>query len=538
MSWAIASAVRGTARPATPFGLLLQPGRVAPKPAGRLGKPPLLAGRVSRLSSWRRFPAGVGDAWDSVRTKVGALLPEGDVPALCSDGNLPELPPEETDVVVVGGGVMGWSTAYWLARKGATALRKRQRVLLVEKDPQYKRASSVLAVGGIRQQFSLPENIHMSMYGAFFLRNIKDHLTIPGEDPPEVFFNPSGYLMLASEKEAANMEEKHRNLLRENCKVDLLSPTQLKTKFPWINTEGIALATYGLENEGWFDPWALLQALRRKALSMGVYYYNGEVTVRVRASVCMCIRVCCAVCVRTCTWVQVMAPHSRVYQPVDCSMVVNATGAWMGQVARMAALGSDAQGLGAYGRVTHTLPDTRPEFGPLLPQLPIGPRKRYVFVFHCPDGPGLDCPLVVDPSGAYFRREGITGNYIGGMSPPPEEEPSVDNLDVDYDYFQEKVWPLLAHRVPAFQSLKVHSAWAGYYEHNEFDSNGVIGFLPEVPNLLHVGGFSGHGLQHAAAAGRAAAEILADGELTTLDLRRLTPTRILDGEPLLEDYIV
>ncbi|XP_061417533.1 LOW QUALITY PROTEIN: FAD-dependent oxidoreductase domain-containing protein 1 [Lethenteron reissneri] len=538
MSWAIASAVRGTARPATPFGLLLPPGRVAPKPAGRLGKPvfssppPPLAGRVSRLSSWRRFPAGVGDALDSVRTKVGALLPEGDVPTLCSDGNLPELPPEETDVVVVGGGVMGWSTAYWLARKGATALRKRQRVLLVEKDPQYKRASSVLAAGGIRQQFSLPENIHMSMYGAFFLRNIKDHLTIPGEDPPEVFFNPSGYLMLAGEKEAANMEEKHRNLLRENCKVDLLSPTQLKTKFPWINTEGIALATYGLENEGWFDPWALLQALRRKALSMGVYYYNGEVTG-----------------FKFSNWmgnsstpiihkVYVMAPHSRVYQPVDCSMVVNATGAWMGQVARMAALGSDAQGLGAYGRVTHTLPDTRPEFGPLLPQLPIGPRKRYVFVFHCPDGPGLDCPLVVDPSGAYFRREGITGNYIGGMSPPPDEEPSVDNLDVDYDYFQEKVWPLLAHRVPAFQSLKVHSAWAGYYEHNEFDSNGVIGFLPEVPNLLHVGGFSGHGLQHAAAAGRAAAEILADGELTTLDLRRLTPTRILDGEPLLEDYIV
>lgn len=92
--------------------------------------------------------------------------------------------------------------------------------------------------------------------------------------------------------------------------------------------------------------------------------------------------------------------------------------------------------------------------------------------------------------------------------------------------------------LPSHSHRQVHSAWAGYYEHNEFDSNGVIGFLPEVPNLLHVGGFSGHGLQHAAAAGRAAAEILADGELTTLDLRRLTPTRILDGEPLLEDYIV
>ena len=72
-------------------------------------------------------------------------------------------------------------------------------------------------------------------------------------------------------------------------------------------------------------------------------------------------------------------------------------------------------------------------------KLPVGKRKRYVYVVHCPDGPGLNCPMVIDPSGLYFRREGMAGLYLVGMSPSPQDEPATDNLDVDYDYFNEKV---------------------------------------------------------------------------------------------------
>ncbi len=87
--------------------------------------------------------------------------------------------------------------------------------------------------------------------------------------------------------------------------------------------------------------------------------------------------------------------------------------------------------------------------------VPVEPRKRYVYCVHAPKGPGLNCPIVIDPSGVYFRREGYGGHYLTGRSPAFSEEPQIDDLDVDYDWFQDKVWPVLAHRVPAFNELKV-----------------------------------------------------------------------------------
>ena len=74
------------------------------------------------------------------------------------------------------------------------------------------------------------------------------------------------------------------------------------------------------------------------------------------------------------------------------------------------------------------------------------PFCRYVYNFHAPRGPGLSTPLVVDPSGAYFRREGMGNHYLCGMSPEEHEEPDVNNPDVDYEWFENKIWPILANR--------------------------------------------------------------------------------------------
>ncbi|KAG5279132.1 hypothetical protein AALO_G00074410 [Alosa alosa] len=188
----------------------------------------------------------------------------------------PGLPPERVDILIVGGGVVGWSIAYWLKRR--TKPRDSLRVLVVEKDPTYAQASTVLSAGGIRQQFSLAENIQLSLASADFLKNINDHLGVLNEDPVDLQFNHSGYLFIASEKGAHVMETNYQTQRHAGAKVKLLSPTQLKVMFPWINTDGVALASYGLENEGWFDPWTLLYAFRRKALSMGVEQCFGEVT--------------------------------------------------------------------------------------------------------------------------------------------------------------------------------------------------------------------------------------------------------------------
>ncbi|XP_053547515.1 FAD-dependent oxidoreductase domain-containing protein 1 [Bombina bombina] len=446
--------------------------------------------------------------------KLKEALPTSNWSPLPPTGHLP---PERADVVIVGGGVLGWSVAYWLKQKSR---RDALRVVVVERDPTYCRASTVLSAGGIRQQFSLPENILMSLYSAQFLRTINEHLGVANEDPIDIQYNPSGYLFLASQDGATTLEQNYKIQREIGAQVSLMSPEQLKKKFPWVNTDGVALASYGLENEGWLDPWSLLNAFRRKALSMGVYVCHGEVTGFTEKTRDMVTDDGDPVTFRRIRQVIVQVPKSLETQYVECALVINAAGAWSGKVAEMAKIG-----------IGH--PDSLEGV-----KLPIEPRKRYIYVFHCPDGPGLDCPLLIDSSGAYFRRDGLGGNYIGGLSPSEDEEPDVENLEVDYDFFHQKVWPLLAHRVPTFECLKVKTGWAGYYDYNTFDQNGVLGMHPLVNNMFFACGFSGHGLQHSPAVGRAIAELIVDTRFTTLDLSSLSFQRFCTGEPLLEKNIV
>lgn len=180
--------------------------------------------------------------------------------------------------------------------------------------------------------------------------------------------------------------------------------------------------------------------------------------------------------------------------------------------------------------------------GVLSVPLPIEPRKRFVYVFKCNEGSGeaqLNTPLTIDPNGVYFRREGLSGCYLGGRSPEcVEKEPSIDNLDVDYQYFDTDVWPHLAHRVPKFEGVKVQSAWAGFYEYNRFDENGIIGTHPAYHNLYFAAGFSGHGIQQAPAVGRAVSEMIIDGGFMEIDLTRLSFDRIIVDQPMYENNIV
>ncbi|XP_077162571.1 FAD-dependent oxidoreductase domain-containing protein 1 isoform X2 [Paroedura picta] len=429
-----------------------------------------------------------------------------------------DLPPEQVDIIIVGGGIIGWSIAFWLKikepRKGGI------RVIVIERDIQYTKASTVLSVGGIRQQFSTPENIKMSQFSANFLRSVNDYLGISNEPPIDIQFNPMGYLFLASEEGAATLEENVKIQRTEGAEVSLLSPTQLKKKYPWLNTDGVALASHGLENEGWFDPWTLLNALRRKAMSLGVGQSLGEVMSFSCSSNQLVTEDGVDVNFSRIVFVNVQLPDSIECFPIECSMVVNAAGAWSGRVAEMAGIGTGP-------------PDSLTGI-----KLPVEPKKRYVYVWNCPMGPGLETPMLIDTSGAYFRREGIGGNYLGSISPTEEEEPDIKDLEVDHEFFQEKVWPKLAHRVPAFESLKVKSSWAGYYDYNTFDQNPVIGLHPLVANLYLASGFSGHGLQHSLAVGNCIAELILEGKYKTIDLARFSFDRIIRDKKMLERNII
>ncbi|KAK3880138.1 hypothetical protein Pcinc_015340 [Petrolisthes cinctipes] len=422
--------------------------------------------------------------------------------------------PAHCDVLIVGGGIMGTSIAYHLKEKALQGLN----VVVVEQDKSYKQASTVLSLGGIRQQFSIPENILLSQYGAEFLRHAHRWLSLEGQDPPDVQFKPHGYLTLASEK---GLQKLHNNfqLQREmGCHMELLSGHHLKDRFPWLNTDGAEAGVLGLQGEGWFDPWALLMSLKQKAVSLGVEYVEGKVTGMEGETLDdMVLEGKARANVKNLRHAKVQLSNGET-RDIKFAIVVVAAGAWTGQMARMVGIGE--------GHDIMSVP------------VPVEPRKRYVYCFHAPEGPGLDAPLTIDPNGTYFRREGLRGLYLCGQSPPPDQEPDTQDLHVDEDFFYKVVWPSLANRIPSFNEIKLHSSWAGFYDYNTFDQNAIVGLHPMVSNMYLVTGFSGHGIQQALGVGRAIMEAILEGEYKTINLERFAFERVLIDDPLYEENII
>ena len=387
-------------------------------------------------------------------------------------------------VVVVGGGVVGSSVAYFLASHP----RFSGHVRVIERDPTYRRASSALSASAIRQQFSTAVNIDISRFGIEFLRTAGARLAV-GDDRPDVGLCEPGYLFLATDAGRRVLERNHRLQRERGVDVALLNPAGLQARFPWLTTDDIAAGSLGLSGEGWFDGYSLLQAFGRKARSLGVPYVTQEVSGFVRAGP----RVEAAV----------LADGTRV----ACDVVVNAAGPWAAAVA--ARLGVD---------------------------LPVRARRRCVFVLACRT-PLPRCPLVIDPSGVWFRPEGPY--FLCGISPAEgEADPDDAPLDVDDRLFYDTIWPVLAARVRAFEAVKLVRSWAGYYEMNIVDHNGIVGPHPHLANVFFANGFSGHGLQQAPAVGRGIAELIVDGAYRSLDLSPLSFERLLDGRRLVELNVI
>jgi sarcosine oxidase len=195
---------------------------------------------------------------------------------------------------------------------------------------------------------------------------------------------------------------------------------------------------------------------------------------------------------------------------LPCTYLINAAGPWAGELAAMAGV-----------------------------WLPVAPRKRYVYVIDCRNAPEAlhQAPLTVDVSGVWFRPEGRF--FLCGKSPASDQEPPARDLDqIDHEFFTREVWPHLAARVPAFEALKVVNAWAGYYDTNTLDHNAVIGAHPQLRNFYFANGFSGHGAQQSAAAGRAISELIVHGAFKSIDLTRFGYARIIEKRPLTEQNVI
>ncbi|CAG0977591.1 sarcosine oxidase, subunit beta [Burkholderiales bacterium] len=387
-------------------------------------------------------------------------------------------------IVIVGGGVIGSAIASFTLRDPAF----RGAVTVVERDPTYARASSALSASSIRQQFSTAINVEIGRFGIEFLRRAGEHLATAGERPDIGLVEP-GYLFLARAAGAGVLERNHALQRSLGVDVALLDPPALRERCPWLATGDIAKASLGLSGEGWFDGWTLLQAFRRHARSLGARYVAAEAAgFDVNAGRVAAVR---------------LADGSRIAGDT----FVDAAGPWAANVARW--LGVD---------------------------LPVRARRRCVFVFSCRT-PIPRCPLVVDTSGAWFRPEG-DGQFLCGIAPDESNDPDDAPLDVDHALFDEVLWPALAARVPAFEAIRQTRSWAGYYEYNTFDRNGIVGAHPEWANLVFANGFSGHGIQESPAVGRGVAELVVHGGYRTLDLSPLAFDRVARNEPVEELNVV
>ena len=397
--------------------------------------------------------------------------------------------PKQTsyDVVIIGGAMLGSSVAWFTASNPDFD----GKILVVERDPTYEFTSTVHTNSCMRQQFSNEINIRVSQFAAEFVKNFRDFMG-GDERVPHIATQNYGYMYLADNAEfAATLKEGQQIQASLGAGTKHMSRDEIARDYPFYNLDDIIAANHNLIDEGYFDGNTLFDWWKRSAREHGVEYLTNEVVAMTKS-----------------------ADGSRIESVtlasgdvVPCGTVVNCSGPRANRTAQMAGI-----------------------------DIPVEPRKRYTFIFDAAEPLDRDLPLTIDPSGVHMRSEGTY--YLAGC--PPDDDPAVDFDDFvqDHSIWQEKVWPILATRVPAFERVKLINSWAGHYAFNTLDQNAIIGPHTKVSNFLFVNGFSGHGFQQSPAMGRGISEHIIYGEYRSLDLSPFGYGRIERGEKFVEKAVI
>jgi glycine/D-amino acid oxidase-like deaminating enzyme len=302
-----------------------------------------------------------------------------------------------------------------------------------------------------------------------------------GMREPDVQWKQGGYLFVVGAGHEKALEANYRTQKDLGVNAQLLDRGQLAGRFPWMRCDDLALGVLSPE-DGWLDPASALQGLRKNVELLRdrvveVYVRGGRVRELELASGVL----------------------------VKSDSVINAAGCWAPSIAKLAGM-----------------------------DLPVNPMRRFEHYVELGD-PLPPMPLIKDPDRLVIRPEG-KGYAVGLVN---SREPRGFNFDVDPHYFEEVVWPALAARIPAFEKLRLKREWAGLYDECELDGNMILGNWPgRLDNFYVACGFSGHGLMHAPAVGRALAELVVKGRYETLDLGRMGYQRVLDGERYAETGII
>ena len=381
------------------------------------------------------------------------------------------------DIIIIGGSIMGSSIAYHLAMTGRAG-----DVCVIEPDPTYEWAAAPRSSGGVRLMHGLVENIEMSRYGREVYKNFAELMDVDGL-PGSFDFLEHGYLYLvAGPDDVAAAEESWKIQTGLGVRNDLLDRDDLSARFPSLYVGDVDAAIHGPQ-DGFIDPHAAVTGFRRKATSLGVTYIKDKVVD-----------------------IQVSGGLARAVvlgsgEIISSDIIVNVAGAWGPEICAMVGM-----------------------------EVPVQPLSRNTFYFEI-QGEVETMPLTKDPGGIAFRQEGA--GFTVGLT--DTDVAFGFNWEVDHDLFESRFWPVLAHRIPAFEALQLKRGWAGHYAFNHMDGNTIIGkWIGGLDNFYIATGFTGAGLQKGPAIGRAMTELLLNGGYQTIDLTRMSFQRVIDEKPLME----
>ncbi|MGH2682458.1 MAG: NAD(P)/FAD-dependent oxidoreductase [Actinomycetota bacterium] len=374
--------------------------------------------------------------------------------------------PRSADVVVVGGGVMGASTAYHLAQRGV------RDVVLLEREPQLGAMSTGACAGGIRHQFASETNIRLSIESIRMLERFPDQ---PGQD---VGLRFTGYLFLLTDpadvdRFRANVALQHRLGIETRW----LGPEQLAGLLPLVNIDRVLGGTF-YERDGLADPHSVTHGYATGARRSGVRILTETPVTGVHRDSDRIVAV----------------ETSR--GTIDTPVVVNACGAWAAELGRMVGVAIPIEPIRRQMAVTTPIPSLPPDF-----------------------------PFVVFfKESLYFHREG-QGILTGKSN--PAEAPGF-KLTVDLEWEQVHLGEAIK-RMPVLADTGLLSRWAGLYEVTP-DAHPILGRIPTAEGFYVMAGFSGHGFMHGPIAGKLMAEEIVDGRAHTVDIDPFRYDRFLVGE--------
>ena len=392
------------------------------------------------------------------------------------------------DVVIIGGAMFGASTAWFLSDNPDFD----GSVLVVEMDPSYEKCSTTHTNSCMRQQFSREINVRVSQFAADFVKNFRQYMG-GDERVPKLSIQNYGYMYLADNEDFAQiLRESHQAQVAAGAGTRLMTAEEIARDYPFYNLDDIVLGSHNRVDEGYWDCVAVLDWWRRSARERGVEYLANEVVGINRNG----------------AGTAVDSVTLKTGEIIACGKLVNCSGPRAARTSAMAGI-----------------------------ELPVEPRKRYTYIFSAAQPLDRELPLTIDPSGVHVRQDGPATYLAGGHS---EIDPAVeyDDFAMDHSLWQQHVWPVLANRIPQFESLKVINEWAGHYAYNTFDHNAIMGPHSEIENFIFLNGFSGHGLQQSPAMGRGTAEMITYGEYRSLDLSPFNFQRLVDNQPFVEKAII